>query len=226
MFKSKVIGLVAAASLCAVSTQAGAQDAPGAEQATYQDSIQRVLPGARVTMMDFGQAVAKISRIRVSTSGQTPEARANDFLSRHASLMGLDANALQAVRTDVAAGRTVVSYRQMHGEFVVIDRNLTVTMDDAGDVLRVQSDLIPLSQVVRGPVEREVASALATTALWGEMPYAALNAEQVVVSLEDGSAFVAWAVHVPLRPLVDHMVVLVDSRDGQIIEARNRTIIN
>lgn len=225
MFKKTMIGAILAASVCC-SALVTAQDRPDDVGASHEAAVQRVLPGARVTMMAFNQGVSKISRVRVATSGATFEARANDFLARHAAAMGLDAQSLRAVRTEAAAGRTVVSYRQMHGELPIIDRSLSVMMTAEGDVVRVQSDLVPLGDVVQGPVEAATASAIATSALWGDVPFAALNAERVVVSLENGRAMVVWAVHVPLRALVDHMVVLVDSRDGQIIEVRNRTILN
>lgn len=225
---STLISLFLASALALLAGQAMAQQQPAPEPPAALSRLLRTHPGARLSAPPLGEGVASLSRVRIATSGEGAVARADDFLARWGEALSLDASTLRAARHDEVAGRSVVIYQQYVGEMRVLDRTLSVSLDGEGNVVRVQSDLLAMrgESPVRGALSAEAASAIALQALWGDAFSALLPAERAVLVMPTGKAVVVWRVRVPLRPLVDDMVVLVDSRDGRILEQRNHTIFD
>lgn len=198
-------------------------DSPPQPLPLHLYNLSQSLPGARITVQPGGSALRMLARVQIATQGATPEARAADFLQSWGMALGLEPHTLTLEAIEGIADRRVASYSQHLDGVPVIDRAMTISMDGQGRVVRVQSDLTPIRQVWRGPLSEQTAAAIATQLVWGDVPLTHLHARPAIVAQPDRSGVLVWVVHVPMRHVLDQVVVLIDSRDGAVIELRNRT---
>ena len=180
-------------------------------------------PRARVSWQPFARRPAQISGLELTVPGTTPEAGSAAFLKTWQGLLELPFESLRYARTTHAKDRHGVRYEQTWKGLKVLDRSVVVSIDDRGRVRSLASDLLPLGTPVEGPVGEAQAGASAIAAIHGlHAPLTLRFSAERVVLAEPGLALIVWRVRVPRRPLADNLVVLVDSRDGEVIHIQNR----
>ncbi len=213
----------------AMASPAAAQTAPGTDDAGAQalTELTQAHPNARATTRDG--AVTSLTGVTVETTGDTPQARAEDFVARYAGAFGVGAEQLAFSSTSERRGRATVRFTQVAGDLPVEGRALTVTFDAQGRVRRVLSDVSPLRSIARGPVEAPAAVAAATASIHGS-PEARLSptAPVLVVLAGDGvgaQGVLAWKVPVVASPLLGHVFVYVDTRDERVLRVQPTAII-
>ena len=215
------IGGVAAAEPQVIPSVTTPSLAPQQSIQTEVNALQRQQPNARVHWRPFKLAPALITGLDVPAAGETAREQADDFLSTWSRALGLSPAELQFSRVVHSKDRHGVRYQQMHGALRVTGRYVVVTVSDAGHVLAVSSDAIPFSDVKRGDLGPEQASRAAFEGVHGDASEgdSTLPAEAVVLAEATG-AVLAWRVLVPQRGTLEHLVVLVDSRDGQVLRTQ------
>ena len=121
--------------------------------------------------------------------------------------------------------REVVRFQQVWRDLEVLDRIVAVTLDHSGEVLTVTSDAVAVSPVKRGPMSATQAADRAVRAVvkvraGAPLPKLASGAREVVFAGMGGARH-AWAVRVVRSRGSEHLRVLVDANDGQILQVRN-----
>ncbi|MGM0575001.1 MAG: hypothetical protein ACQEXJ_04635 [Myxococcota bacterium] len=212
---------MAAASAHAASRQELRRDA----EAAFETLKQR-RPSARAVWRAERPAPAVVTGLREATEGDSPRLRAEAFVERARALLGVTPGRIAHRGTRSMKGRTVVRWAQRHEGLPVLDRELTITLDDAGRVLRVVNDTVPVGEVPAARVDEDAARRTAVEAAGldprtlGEEALSRVPAEQAVVANPTGARRV-WVVSVVARPLSRHLRVLVDATSGDVVEVRN-----
>lgn len=217
---------------------ASATPRPGQPAAPARDGrpdrelvLSRLGRTAEPTFSRDGQRLTAITRLRAPTSGDSPRARAAQFVKTHRDLWALgvddsveavDVKALPRLRREVqgpsSAAETlpsqVVRLRQTHRGLPVEGRELVVTLDGADRVIAVRSDLGPL--IVPVPA-RELTAADAIAASYRTFAISAHGKPEKVVIANGSAGRVAWRVPVSVMPLSGFATVWIDAEDGRVL---------
>jgi hypothetical protein len=153
--------------------------------------------------------------LHAPTEGAEPLARAADFLSRHGAAVGLPP-ALRPVSARALARGTRVVLEQVVAGLPVLDRSAVITLDAAGAVVAVSSDLEPLTAPMAARVDAAGARGAAARAVGvpAEGPVAARAQVRAVALALGDVAHAAYEVR-----LLDR-VVRVDGRSGEVLSVR------
>ena len=163
---------------------------------------------------------ARVTGLRATTRGATPEARARDFLATWPALLALaEAPTLMGIRT--LGDSTVVRLQPTHGGRRVADRTIAVTLDAAGRVTHVVSDATPLTTVAPAVIDAAAARALAIRHVLGlpdeaPLPDLPTRVEPVVLATGD-QGVEGFEVTLSRAPLQEHLVVRVDAHAGAVL---------
>ena len=206
-----------------------AQSTLGAESPSSRsliEAMQHDTPQMNIVWQMGDRWPAMITGMNIATDGDDPQSQALDFVARWSNLIGLSPGSLVPVKTRSMTGRSSVQLQQMHDGLPVIGRYVVITLDDAGVVRAVASDAIPFERALAGDITEAQAQRAAVTAVLGEGTgvEASSSPIQRVIVADPGLAVVAWKVGVPGPTPLDAKVVLVDSRDGRILQVRSNVM--
>lgn len=186
---------------------------------------------AEPTFSRDGRRLTALTRLSVQTTGDSPRARAAQFIKTHRELWSLDANdAVEAVDVKAlprlrreAEGAShdskslpsqVVRLRQTHRGLPVEGREVVVTLDGADRVIAVRSDLGPLEVVVP---RREITAEDAIAATYRTFAISAHGKPEKVIIANASAGRVAWRVPVSVMPLSGFATVWIDAEDGRVL---------
>jgi Zn-dependent metalloprotease len=178
----------------------------------------------RVSMQPDGRSVKLLSGLDVETQGGDWEARAQAFLGAWGAALGLGQGVFEPVKVSHMKGLHAVQLQQVHEGLPVYQRFVVVTLSDDGRARSLSSDAALVGVLARGDVGEGEARAAAQRVVYGDaLPQgvdAPMSARLVVVA-DAASAVVAWHVQVAALPVLTPVDVLVDSRDGRVLLARD-----
>lgn len=180
-------------------------------------------PKVRATWRPGQSIPALVTGLRVPTRGDTPLARATDFVTRHAPLVG--GAELTGANVRETGSRARVRFEQRHDGVPVADRGLVVTLD--GDrVISVAGDAAPLRRVKPATIDAEKAKALAFAEIerlsGGPAPTKATVRQVVLANGDQGVA--GFEVEVAHTPFKAHLVIRIDAHAGEVLGLRNRVV--
>jgi len=219
-----------------LATSATHAQPPGGLRARAAEAfaeLHRAAPRAEATWDADKPGAALVTGLHVATPPGTPRQRAQAFLASHADLLGVPASELRFLELKTTRNRTVARFSQLCpvglGALPVYNRFVTVAMDPGGTVLTLSSDVLPVTPFQRGTLSAERARDAAVRGVFGTRPEAptpqaqASQAHETVVAMP-GRALHAYVVEVVRTPLADHRLVLVDARDGTLLEQHNTVL--
>ena len=224
-----------AAVLCTLASAAHALPAAGlrarAEQAFA--ALHRESPRADATWDADKPGAALVTGLSTPTIAGTPRQRAEAFLQAHADLLAVAATELRYVDQKQTRNRTVARFTQLCpiglGGLPVYNRFVTVAMDNDGRVLTISSDVLPVAPFQRGTLTEAQARDAAVRAVFGtrpedKTPVAQVSQAHATVLATAGKSVHAFVVEVVRTPLQDVRLVLVDARDGHLLEQHNTVL--
>lgn len=201
-------------------------DAPLPQRSSVERAITTLAPEARVSWQAGRITPSSIRGLQVEVAGSTVLERAQSFLQTWQQAVGARVQDLSFVKTRGTKTRDVAVFAQWHEGLEVVDRQVTVTLDKAGRVLRLQNDAEPIVEVVRGELSEDDAIAIAVERVYAnqpgqtQTPVVLTNAKKVLVAF-GRLAVEAWEVHTTKNPLGDYWIVRVDASTGKVITVRS-----
>lgn len=142
---------------------------------------------------------ALITKARFATVGDTPRAQAEQFVSKHAALFGVDAAELVFASENIASEKTVVHFAHRVDGRRVLRRGLTVTLCPSGHVTAVSNNIVPVPGVRKSRIGKADARALALAQFAPGARSAEKSRIETVIVAGPGGAFEAAVVHVAPR---------------------------
>lgn len=197
---------------------------PPSRRATLEAHLQ-ALGGESLRVHWSGEQPTVITGLAIQAPGADAMAQAGAFLEANALLTA--GATLVPLEASTRRGRTVVRLGQMYGELPVLDREATVTVDEAGQIIAFHSQAAPLQAVKRALITPEEAREAALRYVLGEGP---VRPEAAAPTIRRGVAAVGnlgveiFEVEVVRQPLAAHIVVRVDGHSGRVIGVRNRVV--
>jgi Zn-dependent metalloprotease len=164
-----------------------------------------------------------IRNLATPTSGSTAEARARDFLRRHAALFDGSKSELRLVDLQTSRSRTVVRFQQHHRGLPVFGAIATVGLDSAGRVRAVSSAIEPLSLPA---VQPRISAQAAVRSACRTVRSSAVRAVQsrLGILVEPGVSRLVYRVVLPLGVDPRGRLHLVDAVSGAYIGWRRGVI--
>jgi MYXO-CTERM domain-containing protein len=153
----------------------------------------------------------------------TPEQVAVGFLAEHASVLGLDAAALEVVADLPAHGGRIVRLQQHIRGVPVVGVTTTVRVGDDGTVSMVRSSTASLPSVSTQPVVE--ASEAAASALEAAELEGALHGSpqpRLVILPRGGHAVLVWQVALSTPAPVRSVLVSIDAHSGAVLGVADR----
>lgn len=120
-----------------------------------------------------------VTGLRTLTEGSTPAARAEDFLRRHAALVGVAVEDFSVEEVTPSRYGTSIRLQQRFAKLPVQGRELVITLDPEGYVTALTSSAAPVAQLLDARIDEARAHELARKAL----PGLVVTAEQTAVVL-------------------------------------------
>jgi len=156
-----------------------------------------------------------ISGLQEATVGDTPTARALDFVASHQALFGVAPTALRVSAVRPLRERTVVVLQQLQTiDGVAVDvwhRTMAITIDQRGRVIAVSNDTSPAGSVARATIGLDAAHALALQPGEG----GSKDGTRVVV-VGGAGAFEAAVFQVAKLGTFDAVEVVINLHDGTV----------
>jgi Zn-dependent metalloprotease len=156
---------------------------------------------------------ALISGIAVPTRGSTAALRAQDFLARHATLLG--AADFEVVDVQRNAQRTLVRLAQQYGGVPVADRSVVLTLNAEGAVTRVINDTAPLVEVTPARIGADEAARRAFAHIHGAAAQMPKVTARKRVFAAGGQGVEGYLVSVARAPM-NVVEVRVNGVDGSV----------
>lgn len=235
LFSPAALASPQSGSTSVVQTQmAAATDAASAARAQAKQAfarLQALAPAAEAVWNDRAPGPRAILALDLPSQGSTPTERALQFVRDHGLVLGAPGSEWRVIGTSHMTGRDVIQLAQWHrtagnGWLPVLDRTTTITMDDAGKVLQVVNDALPVGNVVaaklaEGDARRAAVLGLQTAKPRANAQLAEASAGQLGLLITDFATRLVWAVEVGARAKVGRFAVYVDAHTGEIVQLRS-----
>lgn len=158
-----------------------------------------------------------ITGLKVPTTGETPELRVQRFVDRHGALLGGAELTVDRVRE--RPGRTLVHLKQHHAGQPILDRAVAVTLDDEGNVIRVNGAVRPLTRLDAATIDADAARAIALQHVGVPLTIATIVRSGIAAVGGHGTA--VYEVELSRRPLAEHLIIRVDAHAGTVLSVRD-----
>lgn len=209
--KMMTLNLTLMASLL-VSGLSLAQSPSAQRMELLQNAFHGAHPSARLDRGQRADPLAQASRLRVYVQGEGPLERSRVFLNRWSEVFGLGSLELVHAESVTMKDRVFVRFDLRYQGLLVVGRQVVVTFDDAGALLRVTSDVLPTTplEARRVDAQEAVERAEQHTGLTSRDAKLARQA----VHLSRRGAVRVWLVELPGQTAV------IDARDGSLRTTR------
>lgn len=187
--------------------------APAAQRmALLKNAFHDAHPSARLDRGQGSDPLTQASRLEVYVQGESPVQRSREFLKRWSEVFGLDALELTDPETVTMNGRAFVRFDLRYQGLPVVGRQVVVTFNDAGALLRVTSDVL-------GTTPLEARRIDAREAVERAEEHTGLTSRDTklvreAVHLDRRGAARVWLVQLPGQTAV------IDARDGSLRTVR------
>lgn len=198
---------------------------PTASQRQAFERLSQRYKAARAVWQPTLAGPQMVTGLAASPAGKDDDARARSFLARWETLFGVSPAMLRSFEVQKTRLRSVARFGQVHDGLEVLDRFVALTFDLNGTLLTVASDAVAVDPVKRGTMSLSEAAERAIRAVTGvrsDKPAPKLRASgREVILAGYGGARHAWAVRVVRTLGREHLRVVVDARNGKILQTRN-----
>ncbi len=177
-----------------------------------QDAFHDAHPSARLDRGQGADPLAIASRLKVYAEGDSPLAQSRSFLKRWSEVFGLDSITLVHAETVTMKGRAFVRFDLSYKGLPVVGRQVVLTFDDAGALLRVTSDVLPTTPLAARLVDAE--EAVERAELHTGLTARDSKLVNEAVQLDRQGATRVWLVQLPGRTAV------IDAHDGSLRNTR------
>ncbi len=186
---------------------------PAAERMKLlQNAFHDAHPSARLDRGQGADPLAQASRLEIYVQGESPLERSRVFLQRWSEVFGLESLELVHAENVVMKARVIVRFDLQYQGLPVVGRQVVLTFNDSGALLRVTSDVLPTT-----PLEARLVDA----------QDAVERAEQQTGLTSRDAKLVREAIHLSRRGAVRVWLVelpgqtaMIDARDGSLRTTR------
>lgn len=186
---------------------------PAAERMKrLQNAFHDAHPSARLDRGPGADPLAQASRLEVYVQGESPLERSRVFLQRWSEVFGLESLELVHRENVIMKGRVIVRFDLQYQGLPVVGRQVVLTYNDAGALLRVTSDVLPTTPLEARLVDAQDAVELAEQQTGLTSRNTKLVREAIHLSRR-GAARV-WLVELPGQ------TAMIDARDGSLRTTR------
>ena len=179
---------------------------------TLQSAFHDAHPSARLDRGQAADPLAQASRLEVYVEGESALERSRAFLKRWTGVFGLESLELVHAETVTMKARAFVRFDLRYQGLPVVGRQVVVTFNDAGALLRVTSDVLPTTPLEAGLVDAQ--DAIERAELHTGLTYRAAKQVREAVHLDRRGAVRVWLVQLPGQTAV------IDARDGSLRATR------
>jgi len=188
--------------------------------------LESIQPTARVRRAGDDGPASLITGLAYVAQGESPRAKAEDFLRRFSQLTGGDA--LRFRETSRSRGQVVVHFDQQIAGDLVLDRSATVTMSHAGVIRTFNSDYAVVVERQRSQIDEARAVQLAmrhlSDTLRSQLPTIGKPTVKRGVVVFAGVATDVYEVHTSRAPMAEHLIIRVDAHAGSVLSVSDAVI--
>ena len=191
-----------------VSGPSLSQSPSAARMQVLQSAFHSAHPSARLDRAGAEHPLAHASRLHIYVEGENPIERSRTFLERWSGIFGLEDLELVHRKTVTMKARTTVRFDLRLEGLPIVGRQVVVTFDGQGALLRVTSDVLAVSRVASRLIERD-AALIQAERLVGVSSRDRLAVSEAI-QLDHRGAYRVWLVELPGQTAV------IDGRDGSL----------
>lgn len=186
---------------------------PAAERMELlQNTFHDAHPSARLDRGQSADPLAQASRLEVYVQGESPLQRSRVFLKRWSEVFGLGSLELVHAENVTMKGRVFVRFDLRYQGLPVVGRQVVVTFNDAGALLRVTSDVLPTTPLEARRLDAQDAIERAEQHTGLISRDAKLVRE--AIQLDRRGAVRVWLVELPGQ------TAMIDARNGSLRTTR------